>query len=113
MRAIDVPNQIVKEALANGRLTGRNLDPAFSTPRHLLEQRAADLGTTLDALALSAVLAQPWADVVLSGAATVAQIHSNLAALAVPWDDHSGEILRSLAEGPEDYWSTRARLPWN
>ena len=40
-------------------------------------------GCTLDALALAAVLAQPWADVVLSGAAAEAQLASNLLALDV------------------------------
>jgi aryl-alcohol dehydrogenase-like predicted oxidoreductase len=104
---------IVKEALANGRLTGRNDDPAFSAQRRLLDQRADALGTTLDALALSAVLAQPWADVVLSGAATVEQLHSNLAASTIRWDEPPGAIIRPLAESPEEYWSTRARLPWN
>jgi aryl-alcohol dehydrogenase-like predicted oxidoreductase len=104
---------IVKEALANGRLTGRNDDPAFSASRRLLEQRAAALGTTLDALALSAVLDQPWADVVLSGAATEEQLHSNLAASTIRWDEPPGAIFRPLVESPEEYWSTRARLPWN
>ena len=39
----------------------------------------ASAGTTPDALALAAVLAQPWVDVVLSGAATVDTLRSNLA----------------------------------
>ena len=38
---------------------------------------------TVDALALAAVLAQPWADVVLSGAATAEQGRSNVNALDV------------------------------
>jgi aryl-alcohol dehydrogenase-like predicted oxidoreductase len=66
---------VVKEALANGRL--------------------ADC----DALALAAALDQPWSDVVLSGAATVEQVRSNLRAL-------------DLAEPPEEYWRGRAELPW-
>ena len=40
------------------------------------------LGEHPDVTALSAALAQPWADVVLLGAATVPQLRSNLAALA-------------------------------
>jgi aryl-alcohol dehydrogenase-like predicted oxidoreductase len=104
---------IVKEALANGRLTGRNDDPEFSAPRRLLDEQAARLGTTPDALALAAVLARPWADVVLSGAATGEQLRSNLAALTVQWDEEASKVLGPLAERPEDYWSTRARLPWN
>ena len=66
-----------------------------------------------EALALAGVLARPWVDVVLSGAAAAEQLHSNLAALAVPWDRQAGEMARGLAESPEDYWHTRARLPWN
>src|SRR5207248_4208172 len=60
---------IVKEGLANGRLTTRNTDAAFAEKRRLLEETATRLQTTPDALALAAVLAQPWADIVLSGAA--------------------------------------------
>jgi len=37
-------------------------------------------------LGLAAVLAQPWVDVVLSGAAPIEQLQSNLAALGVVWD---------------------------
>jgi aryl-alcohol dehydrogenase-like predicted oxidoreductase len=74
---------IVKEALANGQLTGRNLDPAFAGRRRILEEVAAKMPTTLDSLALAAVAAQPWADVVLSGAATVAHLKSNAAALSL------------------------------
>ena len=104
---------IVKEAMANGRLAGRNIDPAFAPRRAALEAEAARLGTTLDALALAAALARPWADVVLSGASTGDQLRSNLEGPAVPWDDRAEETLRTLAEPPEGYWATRARLPWN
>jgi aryl-alcohol dehydrogenase-like predicted oxidoreductase len=104
---------IVKEALANGRLTARNTDPAFAPRRRLLEDTAARLGTTADALALAAVLAQPWVDVVLSGAATDPQLASNLQAQAVAWDAAADELLRPLAETPQEYWAVRGRLPWN
>jgi aryl-alcohol dehydrogenase-like predicted oxidoreductase len=104
---------IVKEALANGRLTARNSDPAFAARRRRLEEEAARFGVSPDALALAGVLARPWVDVVLSGAAAVDQLRSNLAALAVPWDHRASEMARGLAESPEDYWHTRGRLPWN
>jgi aryl-alcohol dehydrogenase-like predicted oxidoreductase len=104
---------VVKEALANGRLTARNRDPAFAGRRHVLEAVGARFNATPDALALAAVLAQPWADVVLSGAATVEQLRSNLGALAVRWDAAAAGELRGLAEGPQEYWATRGRLPWN
>jgi aryl-alcohol dehydrogenase-like predicted oxidoreductase len=79
----------------------------------LLEQEAARLGCTVDALALAAVLAQPWADVVLSGAATVAQLSSNLTALAVPWDGRAAAALQTLAQPAADYWAARGGMGWN
>jgi aryl-alcohol dehydrogenase-like predicted oxidoreductase len=99
---------IVKEALANGRLTAR--DAADAGP---LVAAARERGTTPDALALAAVLAQPWADVVLSGAATVDTLRSNLAALDVRWDFELDERLAVLAEPADAYWERRAELPWN
>ena len=63
-----------------------------------LEEEAARFWVSLDALALAAVLARPGVDVVLSGAAAVDQLRSNLAALAVPWDHQAAEMAESLAE---------------
>ena len=102
---------IVKEALANGRLTAR--DRADPAARALLGRVAGRLGTSPDALALAAAMAQPWADVVLSGASTLAQLQSNLTAPAVPWDDAAAAELRPLAEAPNAYWATRGNLKWN
>jgi len=104
---------IVKEALANGRLTARNQAPTFAARRGALAQVAERLSCSLDAVALAAVLAQPWVDVVLSGAATVEQLRSNARALAVQWDDAASDALASLREEPDEYWATRSALPWN
>jgi aryl-alcohol dehydrogenase-like predicted oxidoreductase len=104
---------VVKEALANGRLTDRNKDLAFAEPRRVLEAQAARFGVGLDAIAVAAALARPWADVVLSGAATTAQLTSNLAATALPWDESAEAVTAALAEAPAAYWQTRARLAWN
>ncbi|MDQ3556389.1 MAG: aldo/keto reductase [Gemmatimonadota bacterium] len=104
---------IVKEALANGRLTARNREPGFAERATLLLQEAERLGTGVDALALAAVLAQPWADVVLSGAATTGQLRSNLTAVPVAWDTRAAELLSTLAEPAAGYWETRSALPWN
>ena len=59
------------------------------------------------------MLAQPWADVVLSGATTVEQLRSNLTALDVAYDDELDRRLAPLAEDRAQYWATRAALPWN
>lgn len=103
---------VVKEALANGRLTERNDDPAFAAKLGLLRAEARRLETTVDALALAAALARPWADVVLSGAATPAHLRSNAAAVEVAWDERAEERLGALAEEPEAYWRTRSGLEW-
>jgi aryl-alcohol dehydrogenase-like predicted oxidoreductase len=104
---------IVKEALANGRLTDRNHKPDFAAKMVLLQQEAERLATTVDALALAAVLAQPWTDVVLSGAARVEHVESNLKALAVAWDGTADDGLASLREPASVYWQRRSELAWN
>ena len=96
---------IVKEALANGRLTVRGDTPT-------LADAASSLGAAPDALALAAVLAQPWADVVLSGAATPKMLTSNLGAAEVEIDQELLERLSALREDPEKYWDTRSALSW-
>jgi aryl-alcohol dehydrogenase-like predicted oxidoreductase len=74
---------IVKESLANGRLADR------------------------DAEALSGALHQPWATVVLSGAASIDVLRSNLRALDTPPPDGDER------EDSEAYWARRSALPWN
>ncbi len=96
---------MIKEALANGRLTSRG-------DIESLARAAARVGVTEDALAIAAVLARPWVDVVLSGASTVAQLESNLAATGVHWDAALEDELTPLIEPPDDYWETRSALPW-
>jgi len=93
---------LVKEAVANGRLTAAGGPPAPLTAL------AAAHGVTEDAIALAAALAQPWASVVLSGAVTPAQLDENLAALTI------GQLPElSLAESPDAYWAERAARPWH
>jgi aryl-alcohol dehydrogenase-like predicted oxidoreductase len=103
---------IVKEGVANGRLTDRNDDPSFAGARAVLDRVAGRRGVGIDAVALAAVLAQPWTSVVLSGASTPEQLESNLRADDVSLTEGDRAELAELAEGPEDYWSYRAELPW-
>jgi aryl-alcohol dehydrogenase-like predicted oxidoreductase len=98
---------IVKEAVANGRLT------PHGQGGHALDRVAARHGVGVDAVALAAVLANPWADVVLSGAVTAAQLASNLAAVQVELDQSELAELGGLAEPAEGYWRTRAGLSWS
>ncbi|MDH6577895.1 aldo/keto reductase [Kitasatospora sp. MAP5-34] len=97
---------IVKEGMANGRLAG----PAAPA---VLHQAAAAADTTADAVALAAVLHQPWADLVLSGAATADQLTSNLRATSVRLDAGRLAALAALAEPARAYWQHRSELPWS
>ena len=96
---------LIKEAVANGRLTARgDVEP--------LKGAAQRVGAAPDALALAALLAEPWVDVVLSGAETVEQVQSNVAAVTVPWTPELADELAGLAEASDQYWSTRSALSW-
>ncbi len=96
---------VVKEALANGRLTPRGGVAG-------LEAAAERAGTSSDALALGWLLARPWVDVVLSGAATVEHLRSNLAAASIEWAPGLDEELAGLGEASEPYWAARSDLDW-
>ena len=104
---------IIKEALANGRLTDRNQETDFAAKLGILQTVSRDLGTSTDALALAACLIQPFADVVLSGATNADQILSNVQACRLQVDQAILARLLSLAEPPNVYWSTRSKLEWN
>jgi aryl-alcohol dehydrogenase-like predicted oxidoreductase len=100
---------LVKEALANGRLGPRG----DAQHRPLLEAVAAAGGVGVDAVAIAAALANPWAGLVLSGAVTPEQVRSNVSAagLALMADDLAR--LSSVAEAAEDYWRRRSALAWS
>jgi aryl-alcohol dehydrogenase-like predicted oxidoreductase len=103
---------LVKEAVANGRLAPRERDAAVLDRRRPLDRIAAEHGVGPDAIALAAALAQPWADVVLSGATTEAQLAANLQALEVHLSSGELDALREMAFAPEGYWALRGELPW-
>lgn len=93
---------IAKEGVGNGRLTTRGDRPdwlAFAQLHSL----------SPDTLALAVALRQPFLDVVLSGAATLEQLASNLNAnaLAQPPD------VSAFAETPDAYWQRRGKLEWS
>ena len=97
----------VKEALANGRLTARGAHPALAAA-------ARERGVGEDQIALAAALAQPWAGVVLSGAATVEQLASNLGATGVAWDAELEQRARAAGGAAANLLGTpRSRLAWN
>ncbi len=79
---------IIKEALANGRLASK------------------------DRVAIGAALANPWVDVVLSGAVTLEQLRSNAAAASAPLSPDELADLARLAEPADQYWKERGQLAW-
>ena len=97
---------IVKEGMANGRLA----DPYAPDA---LKAVAAETDLGCDAVALALILRQPWAGVVLSGAATAGQLASNLHAAVVDLDEDQLARLAELTEEPQAYWARRGQLPWH
>lgn len=92
---------IIKEALANGRLAPGGNPAVDALARHA--------GQTTDRFALGAALANSWADIVLSGAVTSAQLRSNLRASPPRVEE---EQLAALREDRETYWQERSARPW-
>jgi aryl-alcohol dehydrogenase-like predicted oxidoreductase len=107
---------IVKEGVANGRLTSRNQDPSFDPKKQKLQPIADSFGVSIDAVALAAILKQPWMTIVLSGAATSDHLLSNLNAVSVANQLENCDVQKlfgALTESPEGYWSSRSKLSWN
>lgn len=104
---------ILKEVHANGRLTPANTRPEDAQLVRRLTAIAEAAGLALDQLATAFAATLPAADVVLSGAATTAQLASHVAAVGRALDDDTRAALAELAEPPEAYWRTRSALPWH
>jgi aryl-alcohol dehydrogenase-like predicted oxidoreductase len=114
---------VVKESLANGRLSGKGeegtgkgkgndadvLFPAIARIREIAERQ----DTPIEMLALGAALARPWADTVLTGAATVEQIQSSIAAQRFADDPELEDKLRSTSIDSSEYWRARSSFKWN
>jgi aryl-alcohol dehydrogenase-like predicted oxidoreductase len=93
---------VVKEAVANGRLAPGGGEPGADA--------LADAdGQSVDALAIGAARAQPWADIVLSGAVTPPQLDSNLASTTPQAD---AAAIAALAVEPSAYWAARGARDW-
>lgn len=109
---------IIKEALANGRLTSHasELHTGIGAAAYeVLRHEAAALGTNAEALALAWVLSFPWVGMCLSGASTCEQLRSNADALRIaPLEENlHARLATALGQDVEDYWATRRALEWN
>jgi len=104
---------IIKEALANGRLTVRNDDPEFKISKQRLEIIGREYEVGMDAIALAFVLSRPWVHSVLSGAAVANHLLSNLDALNIELGTDAQRQIAEMRQKPETYWSKRSALKWN
>jgi aryl-alcohol dehydrogenase-like predicted oxidoreductase len=105
---------VVKEALANGRLAASGKEEELLSPLVARIRGVAEAhGTTIEKLALAAALARPWADVVLTGAATETQIRSSVAAMDFSYGEELDAQLRPIAIASDEYWRARSSFKWN
>jgi aryl-alcohol dehydrogenase-like predicted oxidoreductase len=95
---------LVKETLANGRLVVE--------PPDVVREVAAHHGAGPDAVAVAAVLAQPWADRVLIGPSGAGQLAANLRAAEIRLDEVELAALQGISEPSTGYWARRSRLSW-
>ncbi|MGI5414892.1 aldo/keto reductase [Actinomadura luteofluorescens] len=95
---------LLKEVLANGRLAVQ--------PPQGVQNLASKHAVGPDALALAAALGNPWADTVLIGAVSPAQLQANLAATDVLLDEGDLQELAQLNVSAERYWAERGALSW-
>ncbi len=99
---------IVKEAVANGRLTVKNKQNILP-----MAQMANDLGVTIDALSLAYVASRSWSPIVLSGAANTDQLVSNLEYNHIDLSEMEYKKLERLSMSASAYWKARSALEWN
>lgn len=104
---------IVKESLANGRLTRRNESADFASESDVLNEISRQFDADWDAIAIAAAMHQPWATTVLSGAASTAHVQSNLRAREIVWTEELQRAVKALSQPAEVYWRQRSNLAWN
>lgn len=91
---------VVKEVFANGRLFETETAGRIA---EVIGSVAGELG------GLAVALDRPWADIVLVGAVTSAQVRHDAAIRPAVVED---EALAALAEDPVAYWRARSDRPW-
>lgn len=106
---------MVKEALANGRLVERQTPMANNEARTqaALKSLANQFQTSVDALCLALVAHRPFVDIVLSGAANLAHLESNLEAAKMSLPEDIFHELDNLQQPAKQYWDYRSQLPWH
>ena len=103
-------NIIAKEVFANGRLSAANKNFHQKEISNLVNI-AIDLNLSLEELSLIWAYQQNYIKIVLTGAATVKQIQSNIEAIGK--SDLTLPNLSDLSISKENYWQSRKSLKWN
>lgn len=103
-------NIIAKEVFANGRLSAANKNFHQKEISNLVNI-AIDLNLSLEELSLIWAYQQNYIKIVLTGAATVEQIQSNIDAIGK--SDLTLPNLSDLSISKENYWQSRKSLKWN
>jgi len=103
-------NIIAKEVFANGRLSAANKNFHQKEISNLVNI-AIDLNLSLEELSLIWAYQQNYIKIVLTGAATVEQIQSNIEAIGK--SDLTLPNLSDLSISKENYWQSRKSLKWN
>lgn len=104
---------IIKEGVANGRLTTRNTDSSYSDLMSVLNRLAKDYETGIDAIALAYLLSKPHYHVVLSGASSIDHLHDNLHADDIVLTTQEKEQLEKYQLDSTLYWKQRSKMRWN
>jgi aryl-alcohol dehydrogenase-like predicted oxidoreductase len=101
---------IIKEGVANGRLTERNEKAHYFSALEIL---AAKYDVGIDAISLAFIMSQPFVNMVLSGAATEEHLLSNVMAAELALEPKDLQMLENLKMNTEEYWTERAGMAWN
>lgn len=101
---------IIKEGVANGRLTARNNKATYFNQ---LKRIADKYGVGTDTISLTFLLAKPFISMVLSGAAVENHLISNLKASEIALDKSDIATLDQMKISSASYWKERGSLAWN
>jgi aryl-alcohol dehydrogenase-like predicted oxidoreductase len=104
---------VIKEALANGFLTQKNIAPEYTILIDEMKSIANDRDVGIDAIGLAFVRQSCSCHVVLSGAATVEHLYSNLKARNIELTNNELLGLNKLKITSSEYWANRSKLKWN
>lgn len=103
---------IIKESLANGRLIPGSASTDNNGPYSYITKLANQYNVGADAIGIRFCLDSFPGALVLSGAGSSDQLHSNLAAKTFKLHEEELEILKSYKIEPAMYWDQRKQLPW-